>query len=751
MHIQFVAWGRFLAASLLCCGPAAVAGGEDARRSLDAFLVVHCHDCHADGGSAGGLDLDQLGLDLSDEASFARWERIYDRVRSGEMPPEDCEQPSENDRGQFSQQLGDLLTKAHNATKGTVMRRLNRREYQNTMNDLFGTQLDLESSLPEDGRSNEFDNVGDSLSVSMVHLQQYLDSVDRVMDAAIAKSNQGPEVVTKQANYAETREGEKHIGKSWKQLEDGAVVFFQSGGYPTGMLRTADVRQSGRYRIRVTGYAYQSETPITVAIGATTFARGAEKPTFAYRALPVGKPVTVEVEAWIEKNYMIELTPWGIADSDGAIRKKGIEHYAGPGLAILNVELTGPLTDEFPSRGHELLFDGLDRREVEPANPNEKRKPWYVPRFEIRSDDPKADAGEVLLRIATAAFRRPVEEAEVRRYVDLLESQMSGGATLEDALRTAVAAIFCSPDFLYLCEQSGWLDDYEVAARLSYFLNRTTPDAQLLAAAASGRLADDPEVLLEQTRRLLGDPRRRRFIVDFTDAWLNLRDIEFTSPDQKLYPEYDQFLQDSILEETRRFLEVLIDDNLPVRNLVQSNFAMVNNRLAVHYQIDGVTSPEIHRVALPADSFRGGLLGQASVLKVSANGTTTSPVVRGVWVLERILGIHPPPPPPGIPGVEPDIRGASTLRELLDKHRNSDTCRSCHQMIDPPGFALECFNPIGGWRERFRSLGEGQLVDIRVRGRGVRYRIGPPVDSSGEFADGRSFSGFREFRGVSER
>lgn len=738
--------GPFLATVSVLCGLHALTAAEDSRRVLEPFLTSHCHDCHGGGAGEGGLDLDELGFELSDVATFARWERIYDRVRDGEMPPEDIEQPTDQDRGQFTRALGGPLTQAHAAAKGTVMRRLNRREYQNTMNDLFGTRLDLESSLPQDGRTHEFDNVGASLSVSMVHLRQYLESVDRVMEAAIAKSNEAPEVITKKANYAETREGETHIGKAWKQLDDGAVVFFRSGGYPSGMLRTAHVRQAGRYRIRVTGYAYQSDAPITLAIGATTFARGAEKPTFAYRSLPPEEPATVEVEAWIEKNYMIDVTPWGISDSDGSIRKDGIENYAGPGLAILNVELTGPLSDQFPSRGHRLLFDGLDRREVQPRNPNDKTKSWYVPKFEVRWDDPREDADRVLLRVATAAFRRPVTAREVSRYTDLFETQMAAGAMFQEALQTAVAAIFCSPDFLYLREQGGWLSDYEIASRLSYFLARTAPDAELLTAAARGQLSADPAVLLAQTRRLLRDPRRRRFIVDFTDSWLNLRDIEFTSPDRTLFPEFDQFLQDSIVEESTRFLEVLIDDNLPVGNLAVSDFAMLNNRLALHYAIDGVTSPLIERVTLPANSVRGGLLGQASILKVSANGTNTSPVVRGVWVLERILGIHPPPPPAGIAGVEPDIRGASTLRELLAKHRNSDSCRSCHQLIDPPGFALESFNPIGGWRDRFRSLGEGERVDVEVAGRKVRYRIGPPVDSSGEFADGTRFGGFREFR-----
>jgi hypothetical protein len=718
-------------------------GFED---SLRAFFGQYCFDCHADGAAEGGLELDKLGADLGDVATFAKWERIYDRVRSGEMPPEDDEQPSVEQRNAFAKALGGPLAKAHATRKGTVLRRLNRREYQNTMNDLFGTDLDLESMLPEDGRCGEFDNVGQTLSISLVQLQSYLDAADLVLDASIAKSTSRPEASTILANYAETREGEKHIGKAWKQAEDGAVVFFRPLGYPSGMLRTANVRQTGRYKIRVTGYAYQSDLPVTFKVGGTSFQRGSQKPTFGYVSFPPGKPTTIELEAKIEKNFMIEITPWGISDTENEIRKSGVNSYKGPGLAINQVELEGPLVDQFPSRGHRLIFEGLHRREIAPHNPNDKRKPWYEPKFEILSDNPKRDATNSLRRVATAAFRRPTAAGEIEDYLDLFEAQMAGGASMEEALRAAVVAIFSSPDFLYLSESGGWLDDYAIASRLSYFLVRTTPDADLLRAAAEGKLSEDRQTLLAQTRRLLGDPRSRRFIIDFTDAWLNLRDIEFTSPDQNLFPEFDPFLQYSMLEETRQFMATLIDENLGVKNLLKPSFAMLNNRLAKLYDIDGVAGPEIRRVNLPGDSVRGGLLGQGSILKVSANGTNTSPVVRGVWFMERIAGQTPPPPPAGVPGVEPDIRGASTLRELLAKHRDMDACRSCHTMIDPPGFALESFNPIGGWRENFRSLGDGERVDLEVNGRRVRYRIGPKVDASGQLPDGTGFNGFREFR-----
>jgi hypothetical protein len=234
--------------------------------------------------------------------------------------------------------------------------------------------------------------------------------------------------------------------------------------------------------------------------------------------------------------------------------------------------------------------------------------------------------------------------------------------------------------------------------------------------------------------------------VDFTDNWLDLRDIDFTVPDGQLYPEFDSYLRYSMPLETRLFLRELIEANLPVVNVVQSDFAMLNSRLAEHYALPAVEGANVRKVRLPPGSLRGGFLTQASVLKVTANGTNTSPVKRGAWVLERMFDSPPQPPPPGVPGVEPDIRGASTLRELLVKHRSVASCNACHQKIDPPGFALEAFNPIGGYRERYRSLGSGERVERQVNGRNVAYRLGPEVDCSGQMSGKRTFEDFRQFR-----
>ncbi|MBL4884012.1 MAG: DUF1592 domain-containing protein [Planctomycetaceae bacterium] len=671
---------------------------------------------------------------------------MFDQIDHNQVPPEDSEQPGQLERNRYTEELFQKLSNAHAARKETVLRRLNRREYQNTLNDLFGTHLNLEQRLPVDGRSNEFDNVGKSLNMSMVQLQRYLESIDTVMEKSVEKYTEPTESHTIRADYASTLGAENFLGKKWLKLDDGAVVFFRRNGYPTGMLREAGTRKAGYYKIRVTGYAYQSDKPVTFSVGSTTFLRRTEKPVYGFFAMPPGKPTTIELTAWMYDRYMVAIEPWEISDHNHELTRIKLEDYRGPGLAIQSVELEGPLTGQFPSKGHQLLFSDLPRTEIEPRNNTEKTKSWYVPKFEIKLTNEKQQIEQTLLRIASAAFRRPVNRNEIVPYIALYNKEISGGANVEQGLRTAVAAMFCSPDFLYFNESPGKLDDYALANRLSYFLTRTLPDEILLSAANNGELTKSANKLGLQYERLIDSQLFDRFIEDFADAWLNLRDIEFTSPDKILYPEYDLFLRNSMLEETRAFLKELIKKNLPVRNIIKSDFAMLNSRLAEHYGIDGVVGPEVRRVPLPKSSVRGGFLTQASILKVSANGTNTSPVVRGVWVTDRIMGITPSPPPAGVPGVEPDIRGATTLRELLDKHREVDTCNRCHVIIDPPGFALESFNPIGGWRDRFRSLGEGDRTDATVNGIRVRYNIGLNVDSSGQLPSGESFDGILQFQ-----
>jgi len=273
------------------------------------------------------------------------------------------------------------------------------------------------------------------------------------------------------------------------------------------------------------------------------------------------------------------------------------------------------------------------------------------------------------------------------------------------------------------------------------------PDVRLSELAASHRLRQ-PDVLKTEVERLLRAPKSQRFIDDFLDQWLQLRKIAANDPDRKLYPEFSAYLQDSMVAETRAYFRELIDQNLSASYLVKSDFAMLNEKLAVHYGIPNVSGSQIRRVALPADSPRGGFLTQASILKITANGTTTSPVPRGAFVMDRILGLPPDPPPANVAAVEPDVRGTTTIREQLAKHRDNTQCAFCHAKMDPPGFALEAFDVIGGQRDRYRSIGEG---DAAPRGQidpfiHIGFKLGPAVDSSGTLPDGRAFSNITEFQ-----
>ncbi|MEO0414874.1 MAG: DUF1592 domain-containing protein [Verrucomicrobiota bacterium] len=637
--------------------------------------------------------------------------------------------------------MAPSLAAADQAEKGTVLRRLNRVEFHNIVNDTFGTHTDLKAMLPEDGQSHGFDNVGSALGISMVQMQRYLEGINLVLDDAIQSVARRPEMSHVTRDYVSSREGKQHIPKAWGKNNDGAVVFYHRPSYPSGMLRETAPKVNGFYKIRITGYAHQSDKPVTFSVGGTSFKSGSSKPIYGFYSFEPGAPQVLEFTQFIQSDYMIAIEPDGLKDEGNYIREnKSTAGYSGPGLAINKVEVIGPITEEFPTRGHRLIFDGINRQVTMESR--------HGTEFGIASINPRSDAGHALMRVLEKAHRRPVTPEDVTPYLELFDEQTEKGADFESALRAVVAAIYLSPGFLYVSENPGKLDDFALATRLALALTRTGPDQQLLTAASEGKLTGAEGEVWNQAQRLMRKSHFDRFITDFTDAWLNLREIDFTAPDRKLFPEFDQYLQYSMLEETREFVRLLIRENLPAVNVVKSDFALLNERLAKHYGIDGVYGPQVRKVALPADSVRGGLLSQGSILKVSANGTNTSPVVRGVWVMERIMGQTPAPPPPGIPGVEPDIRGAETLRELLDKHRDSASCQACHQAIDPPGFALESFNPIGGWRENFRSLGVGEKVSLEVNGRRVGYRIGAPVDGSGVTADGQEFADYREFRDI---
>lgn len=698
-------------------------------------------DCHDSDVKKGGLDLSALSTDGGDAAALKMWIRVFDRVAAGEMPPPKKKQPPQDAVQDFMAALGGDLTAKSDSQKGTVLRRLNRMEYQNTINDLLGVNVNVVDALPEDGRAHGFDNIGEALSISGIQMQRYMEAAELALNAALMAAER-PET-SKETFSFEHERNKDTIGKQWLRRDDGSIVVFNEGGFPSTVLWGLRAKASGPYKLKITGGGHQIDEPAVFSLITGTFDfRSADFVTRSFHELPADRLGTVETSLHLKQGQGVKISPQGLNGPDGhSPIKDGPDKYPGEGFALKSVEVEGPIITEWPPRGQRLLLGDAKLREVMPDKPWMRGKHGYKPVFAADVADPAAAARRLLPAFITAAFRRPAAAAECEPYLKLFDAELAQGGDFLAAMRTAAIAVLCSPDFLFLKEPAGRLGDLQLASRLSYFLSRSAPDAALLAA----KLAQ-PAVLRAQTERLLKGETLERFVADFTDGWLNLREIEFTTPDKQLYPEYDELLLDSMLRETRSFVTELIENNLSVSNIIHSDFAMLNSRLARHYGIPGVGGLAMRKVKLPPDSKRGGIMTHASILKVSANGTNTSPVMRGVWVLDRILGIEPPPPPPGVPGVEPDIRGATTLRELLDKHRNMESCNGCHRVIDPPGFALENYDVIGGWRDRFRSIDKGEQVNLKIEGRRVRYRLGPPVDAAGELSTGEKFASLSDFQ-----
>lgn len=429
-----------------------------------------------------------------------------------------------------------------------------------------------------------------------------------------------------------------------------------------------------------------------------------------------------------------------------------------PGVVFRWLEVEGPFFDDWPPAGHRLLFGALPLQDrPRPAGTptgteteNARRRRFVPPPgVVVISSQPDADAERLIRGFLRTVYRRPFDEdAEVKRFLGVYAAALKRGNDFTDALLAAYTGVLCSPEFLVLREKPGRLDDAALATRLSYFLWNSAPDLELRALAERGEL-HRPEVLRAQSQRMLDDPRSRQMVEAFLDYWLDLRKLSATAPDAELYSDYylDDLLEESMREEPIAFFQELVRADLPARTLAQSDFAFLNERLAAHYGLPPVSGIALRRTVLPADTVRGGIMTQAAVLKVTANGTTTSPVVRGAWVMERILGRKPPPPPPSVPALEPDIRGATTIRQQLEKHRTQESCRACHARIDPPGFALENFDVMGGWRDRYRSEADGELVvGIAKSGQKFTHRWAQPVDAQGELPGAGTFRDIRDFK-----
>jgi len=696
-------------------------------REVRPFLERHCYDCHAEGLSEGGLDLTTLGTDLKDAEVLRRWVRVFDRVSTGEMPPRKEASPPQAETQPFTSALGQWLTAADRVHRQVVLRRLNRVEYENTIRDLFGVRVRVQGLLPEDASAHGFDNIGEALAVSTELMQAYLEAADIALDAAFGNPKEPKWIKLK---FPLIQDVQNQIGNLFRKTDDGVAMF--NTGYCPSAVRSFRPMTPGTYRVRIHARAFQSDRPIVMQVHAgDVITHRRPYHLVNYFELPPDRMTVVEFVEWFDQYDTFHPKPYGTV----SYAREKWEHK-GPGIIIGDIEVEGPLEQWPPPSRQQLLG------EVDPKNGT------------------LADARRILSGLLPLAFRRSVPPDEIEPYASLVESALAQKRPFEESLRVGLKAILCSPEFLFLAEPTrsagsasasvmgAEIDDFALASRLSYFLWSSMPDGELLDRAGSGDLRN-PQTLRTQVERMLNDPRAAAFTENFTGQWLNLRDIDFTEPDRHLYPEFDEALKVAMLEETRRFFNEVLKNDLSLLSFIDSDWTILNERLATHYGIEGVKGLEYRKVQLPPESVRGGVLTQASVLKVTANGTNTSPVVRGVWVLENILGQPTPPPPTNVAAIEPDIRGATTVREQLDKHRNVASCAGCHRQIDPPGFALESFDVIGGWRDWYRSLGEGERVDRYIEPANnirVRYRKGPVVDSTGMTPEGKNFQDIREFK-----
>ena len=757
------------------------AGPSLAAAHVLSHLASSCLDCHDADTAAGTLSIPALGTDLSDPVVRETFALMHDRVAKRQMPP-DAGDLADDARAALVAALAAAVEQADRsdvAANGRVpLRRLNRHEYEHTLRDVLHLpHLDVGDRLPEDRTRDGFNKSAEGLDFSRIHLEAALDAAEAALTAAVAETAapQPPDTFTavSTALFGGQAFGEpqaqffaKDSQKVDKPEADDADVecaIFRSAywpyhGYPRGFV----AKRSGLYRVRFHARAvHQVENfalvPAPRPVPLTFRARAPSGPDVSGDVQAVGGIFDIaaagddyETTVLLKKGQTIEYSLLGLAvplarNVDGGgptYRFPPLPPGGHPGIAVRSLEITGPLPpDVWPPESHQALFGDLPFRAA-PAGAS--------PAVEVLAGDPEAEARRLLRRFARAALVKPLPEEDLAAYETLTLARIRAGTGFTRAVLAGYRAVLCSPEFLYLDDPRGPRDLVPLAQRLSYFLWDTRPDPGLLAKATLGDLAR-PDVLRAEVDRLVDDPRFERFVTNFTDYWLDLRHIRRDEPDIRLYPEYrfDDYLVESMARETRAFVTALVRDNMPATAIVDTEFLFANDRLARHYRLEPLSGHAARTVPVPAGSPLGGLLTQAAIQKVTANGTNTSPVVRGAWVMTRLLGQPPPKPPESVPAVEPDIRGAKTIRDLLALHTKDASCASCHALFDPVGFALENFDICGGWRDRYRGLEEGEPVTgIDRAGHDFSYRLAHPVDPRGSLPDGRSFADIRSLKAL---
>lgn len=732
--------------------------------TVGEFLMTHCIDCHNEGDEKGDREFETLAATINDDDVLVDYQDILDQLNLGEMPPPEVDQPDDDERLAIITALTDVIAAYHQQrtdNRGeSVLRRLNTREYRNTVRDLLRldtTIFDPTESFPRDQTVDHLDNVGESLVTSSFLLAKYLEAAEQVIDRAMYPLEkpatktwkfddgfqQQPEIdnVHRRTNgfrhltLYDVPGADKHEG-AYAAIHDFAngvpfdgvyEITFQAQGLYRDHPYDDDVVGTSReesFRIGIVPgnqdvgdlHLPQPIEPLLASIDITDDAdvytvhvqldRG-HTPRFIWQN---GLMDARSLWTKVLRKYPDQFPPKikGIVDT----RFNAIKLGKLPQVHIDNVRIRGPIVDAWPTASQRVLLGDDFSRLVQTGS---------LTTGEIRSH---------IKRFADKAYRRTATTAEVDSIMSVIAARAKMGRSPIEAIRDGFVAVLCSPNFLYLDQtrlDDSMLSGPALATRLSYFLWSTMPDDTLMRLADRGKLSS-PDVLRQQVARMLRDERSDAFVDGFLDSWLGLADLGSAPPDRGDFRDYYRFdLKTAMRTETRMFVRAMIEENLSLDHVIDSDFTFVNAPLAKHYGIDAPAEPGFHRVTL-SDDRRGGVLGQASVLTVTANGIDTSPVVRGVWMLENFLGTPPSPPPPDVEPLDPDVRGATTIRDQLSRHRNNPTCYDCHRKIDPLGFALENYDPVGRWR--------------------TAYARDAKIDPSGELPDGRSFDDIRDLKKI---
>jgi hypothetical protein len=719
--------------------PAAAPPQDDFDKTVQPYFADYCNRCHDAKKQKGDLRLDTLSRDFAAGTSTMKWMEIIERINTGEMPPKGERQPKPEDTARVVEAINAKLKEGEAARLAkrdkVAFHRLTREEYANTVRDLLGVTFDATdpNGLPDDPEWHGFERLGSVLSLSPSHIEKYLNAAETVL--AEAFPDKIPAKFIKKKDAIDLRGGPDRAALTAQGLADKVRVDLwpgadlQGGRVGPGIALPA----AGHYKVRIKLSGLKP--PGGHAPHLTFYAVNLDRMLHEQDIVaPEDKPITIEFTTHLPAgNHNFRLTNdvpgpsnlprsgradprrpfFSIKDGRRPWQIKLTDEAGEPLMAFLivdSVEWEGPLSDPGPTFAQKQ----------------------YMPKEKGNA----AQLRETLTRFATLAFRRPVTAAEVEKFAKLVEGEVASGEKFEAAVKTGLVAILCSKDHLFLVEGAAGrtkLNAWELASRLSYFLWSTMPDEELFRLAKDGTLLR-PEVLKSQVARMLRDPKSARFAEAFPRQWLQLRMVGMFPPDKKLYPDYDEYLQRSMIGETTSYFREILDKNLSLREFLDSDWTMLNARLAGHYGIAGVTDDCFQRVSLKPEHHRGGLLTQAAVLSLTSDGTRHRPVHRGKWVMESILGKSPPPPPANVKPIEPTpaTQPKATIRMKLDAHRNDPNCASCHKKIDPLGLAFDNYDAIGRWRtEEIANDGSG---------------ANPKVDASGELADGRKFADSAAFK-----